>query len=265
MQDSDKMAHIKLGSRGVAHRGRRWYTNDRYWVDSYPFVFPSYTWSNARIEIDFLLDQCSSVSSSCLDLCCGVGRHSVELARRGFSVTAVDSSRFLIAQARKKSIGLGIKFQRIDLETQFPYRDFDLVLNLGCSFGQFGSERRNRKFLVNVANAVSIGGYIAIACLTREIVQRNFRRSGRFKMKDGYVVYKRAKSRDASTVTGSWSFQRRGAITRYQTKYFLYDLPWFVEILRNCGFGEIRAYGGYEDQEYREHSRELVIISRRIK
>lgn len=246
-----------------SHFGR-WYVNERYWVDSYPFVFPSYVWSNARIEIDFLLDQCGSVGNDCLDLCCGIGRHSAELAKRGFKVTGADSSRFLIAQARKKTIGLGITFQRTDLEKYFPQRKFDLVLNLGCSFGQFRTDEQNKQFLVNMANAVSTGGYLVINCLTREVVQRGFRRRGQYKMKGGYVTYKRTKTNDASTVAGAWSFHRRGARSQYHTIYRLYDPPWFIDILRKEGFEEICCYGGYEAQEYGKLSRELIIVSRRV-
>src|SRR5216684_7885304 len=39
-----------------------------------------------------------------LDLCCGQGRHSLELAQRGFSqVTGLDRSRYLIRLARKRA------------------------------------------------------------------------------------------------------------------------------------------------------------------
>nr|WP_181375058.1 class I SAM-dependent methyltransferase [Polaromonas sp. W10N]AWD72322.1 SAM-dependent methyltransferase [Polaromonas sp. W10N] len=257
------LTSTKRRPRTIGRQVGRWYANERYWVDSYPFVFPSYTWSNARIEIDFLLSQYHSVGKSCLDLCCGIGRHSAALARSGFDVTAADSSRFLIAQARKKTVGLGITFQRIDLEKSFPYRNFDLVINLGCSFGQFDTDRQNKQFLVNMASAVSKGGYLVINCLTREVVQRGFRRRGRYKMKGGYVTYRRTKAKDMSTVTGVWSFLRRGFMSRYHTAYRLYDLPWFVDILKENDFRDIYFYGGYEDQEYGERSKELIILAKR--
>src|SRR6202521_3776515 len=39
-----------------------------------------------------------------LDLCCGQGRHSLDLARRGFQhVTGLDRSRYLIRLARKRA------------------------------------------------------------------------------------------------------------------------------------------------------------------
>ncbi len=36
-----------------------------------------------------------------LDIACGSGRHSIELARRGFDVTGLDLSKFLIGEAKK--------------------------------------------------------------------------------------------------------------------------------------------------------------------
>lgn len=82
-------------------------------------------------------------------------------------------------------------------------------------------------------------------------------------MKGGYVTYKRTKTKDASTVTAAWSFHRRGARSRYHTTYRLYDLPWFVDILKKNGFEEVCCYGGYEEQEYGALSRELIIVSRK--
>ena len=54
---------------------------------------------------------------SILDLCCGPGRHSVELASRGYQfVEGLDHSRFLIRRARNlsKKLGLNIRFREGD-------------------------------------------------------------------------------------------------------------------------------------------------------
>ena len=52
-----------------------------------------------------------------LDLCCGQGRHSLELARRGYTaVTGLDRSRFLVRLARKRARkeGLTLTFREGD-------------------------------------------------------------------------------------------------------------------------------------------------------
>ncbi|MCD6263961.1 class I SAM-dependent methyltransferase [Candidatus Bathyarchaeota archaeon] len=44
-----------------------------------------------------------------LDLCCGIGRHSVPLAERGYQVTGIDLSPVLIARARELAKARGVE------------------------------------------------------------------------------------------------------------------------------------------------------------
>lgn len=49
-----------------------------------------------------------------LDVCCGQGRHSLELARRGFeSLEGLDRSRYLVQKARARAVkeGLAVRFR----------------------------------------------------------------------------------------------------------------------------------------------------------
>jgi len=57
-----------------------------------------------------------------LDLCCGQGRHSLELASRGYTgITGLDRSHYLINRARKlnKQAGLNVQFREGDARKQF--------------------------------------------------------------------------------------------------------------------------------------------------
>src|SRR5687768_4028043 len=46
-----------------------------------------------------------------LDLCCGVGRHSIELARRGFCVTGVDRFEPFLDRARSAAADAGVSVE----------------------------------------------------------------------------------------------------------------------------------------------------------
>ena len=76
-----------------------------------------------------------------LDLCCGQGRHALELARRGFSgVTGLDRSRYLIRLARKraKQRHLVVSFHEGDARRfRLGEGEFNCVCVLGNSFGYF--------------------------------------------------------------------------------------------------------------------------------
>lgn len=67
-----------------------------------------------------------------LDVGCGSGRHSIELARNGFKVTGVDFSKEAISFAKKWAIKeeLKVEFVARDFHKKFSFRDdtFDAIL-----------------------------------------------------------------------------------------------------------------------------------------
>ncbi len=98
---------------------------------------------NTLAEVDFLLEELDLQSGdSILDVGCGTGRHSVELARRGYSVTGLDLSSEMLARAKAaaETAGVDVEWLRSDA-TRFslsPRYDAALCLCEGA-FGLLGS------------------------------------------------------------------------------------------------------------------------------
>lgn len=63
-----------------------------------------------------------------LDLGCGTGRHAIEIAKAGASVTGVDFSDGMLAAARAKAGGLDVRFLEGNLQSVPLQEQFDLVL-----------------------------------------------------------------------------------------------------------------------------------------
>src|SRR3989344_5088879 len=98
----------------------------------------------------------SSLDDKILDLCCGQGRHSLELTRREYkNIEGLDRSHYLIQRAKNtaKKDGLNIKFREGDARKLSCYQpdDFDIVMILGNSFGYF----ETRQYDLNVLKEVS--------------------------------------------------------------------------------------------------------------
>lgn len=66
-----------------------------------------------------------------LDLGCGTGRHAIPLAAAGARVTAVDFSDGMLAEARRKAQGAGVRFVAHDLHEPLPFAvgEFDVVFS----------------------------------------------------------------------------------------------------------------------------------------
>lgn len=98
-----------------------------------------------------------------LDLACGTGRHSIELARRGFEVVGVDISPELLeiadGEAERLSVDDSVTFLVADLRGLEYEDEFDIVLNLNDgAVGYFETEEENSRTFEVIAAALRQGG-----------------------------------------------------------------------------------------------------------
>ena len=112
-----------------------------------------------RQELDAILAATGlTPNDRILDLCCGQGRHTLGLARRGFkNLTGVDRSRYLIrlAKRRAKQDRLNVSFHEGDARKfRVKNGDFHCVMILGNSFGYFDREEDDQAVLRSVSDAL---------------------------------------------------------------------------------------------------------------
>ncbi|MBU0984711.1 MAG: methyltransferase domain-containing protein [candidate division Zixibacteria bacterium] len=128
---------------------------------------------NTLPEVEFLLEELSLPSGSAiLDVGCGTGRHSVELAKRGYQMTGVDLSTGMLEQARRAAEAAGVELELIECDaTRMTLgRSFDAVICL-CegSFGLIGLEEdpveHDLAILRSIHNALKPGGKLIMNAL----------------------------------------------------------------------------------------------------
>ena len=113
-------------------------------------------------EVDFVIEALQLQGHErILDLACGFGRHSLELARRGYPVVGVDVTPDYIkyGQARASEEGLDVEFICSDA-LDVTFRDeFDVVLSMADgAIGYFKREEDNLKLFDIIAAALKMGG-----------------------------------------------------------------------------------------------------------
>jgi SAM-dependent methyltransferase len=120
-------------------------------------------------ECDFIEKEIGyNKAARILDIGCGTGRHSIELARRGYNVVGIDLSESQLKRAREKAakLNLQIVFQKHDAR-KLPFKkEFDLVIML-CegAFSLMETDEMNFQILRNAASALSPGGKLIFTTL----------------------------------------------------------------------------------------------------
>ncbi|MDX6768540.1 MAG: class I SAM-dependent methyltransferase [Elusimicrobiota bacterium] len=114
--------------------------------------------------------------SRVLDLGCGSGRRTLELARRGHRVLGVDSDERALAEARAAAKGerLNIHFVKADLRLITYRGEFDAIVSLDSSFGQLPTDRDDLKCLEAARKGLKPGGRLLLDTLNREWLMRHF-------------------------------------------------------------------------------------------
>ncbi len=113
-------------------------------------------------ECDFIAKETGNDKAMrILDIGCGTGRHAIELARRGYSVTGVDLSESQLKRAGEKAAaaGLCIDFRRCDARDLPFAAEFDLAIML-CegAFPLMETDEMNFQILQGAARALKPGG-----------------------------------------------------------------------------------------------------------
>ena len=135
-----------------------------------------------------------------LDLCCGQGRHSLELARRGYNnIIGIDRSHYLINRAKKfnKQTGLNVEFREGDArKLRFKDDSFDVVIIAGNSFGYFESAKDDKGVLEEVKRVLMPDGQLLIDVTDGEYMRKHFeRRSWEWIDKNYFVCRERSLSK----------------------------------------------------------------------
>lgn len=96
-------------------------------------------------QIDTLLDSVVSRPGRALDVGCGTGDHSIELAKRGWRVTGVDTVQLALnkADAKARDCNVDVSFVHGDATElgESVGGNYDLVLDVGCFHGLTDAQR----------------------------------------------------------------------------------------------------------------------------
>jgi SAM-dependent methyltransferase len=225
-------------------------------------------------EVDFIIDALKlKKQERVLDLACGMGRHALELVRRGFTgVTGLDYTESYLMKARElaQAEDLNVRFIQGDMR-DIPFgaeegeEGFDACYNYFTSFGFFENERDNEQVIASVARALKPGGRFLLETMHRDYTVRHFHPRSWMKYGDDYVLKKHQIDLASSALTGSWTFISRGKTISSDMRLRMYSLHEMIGMLKRNGLRFQEAWGNRDKEALTWHHHRMIVVARKEK
>lgn len=230
--------------------------------------YKTYSLAGTEQEVRFITNILNlKPSESILDLYCGYGRHAIELAKQGFTVTGVDANQdFLdIAVQKAQEAKVAITFTQKDMRELNYNQNFAAVINMFAAFGYFTDEE-NANIIKLIANALQPDGLFLIDLLNRDwMVRNNLNRYWRHPSGEYVLSYKVELKNGIATMKRQLINQVTGSKAQYEFVLRAYSLPEMANIFTHSGLSIIATYGGFDERPYSSETPRMIILAKKNK
>jgi SAM-dependent methyltransferase len=211
-----------------------------------------------------------------LDLACGNGRHSILFAKKGFNVTGIDLSKFLIRKANEQ---LRNKYsdsrKRLTFEVgnmkNIPHKnEFDLVVNIFTSFGYFEKDADNKKVIKSISDALKSGGWFLLDFLNKEHLLKNIVPFDIKKERKKIIIQIRAidngfVEKNILIIKNNSLSDSYSILNRYKEKIRLYSFDEFKLMFSTNTLKIKKVFGNYSGSKYdKRKSERLIILAQKV-
>lgn len=236
---------------------KEWFSS---WFDTpyYHILYKNRDYEEASLFIDnitrFLKLKQNTV---CWDLCCGKGRHSIYLNKKGYRVIGTDLSECSIYEANK-SANETLEFYQHDMRHLFRTNYFDAVFNLFTSFGYFEKREDDLHVFDAVQKSLKPNGLFVFDYLNSEYVKGIIKAHDMTTM-DG-VTFNITKTIENNTIIKSINFTDKGQVFNFEERVKLFDKAYFEGLAKECNLTILNTFGNYQLQEFDVNTSPRLIL-----
>lgn len=245
-----------------------------------------------KAEADFLVNVLGcEPGSHLLDVPCGNGRLSLELARRGYRVTGVDISEEFIEEARSSVMSVSRdqppaiagcsdlagavgasntggtpvpQFLLGDMRRVEGEEIYDGAFCFGNSFG-FLAYADMESFLNGIVRALKPGARFVIETgMAAESMIPKFEAHASHQIEDILLTINEQYLAEESCIDSEYIFERDGKTEARKAKHWIYTVAEIRRMLERAGFTVLNLYGSLTGEPFVLGSDELYVVAQRV-
>jgi len=203
--------------------------------------------------------------ASLLDIPCGFGRHTVELARRGFRLTGLDISDDYVQKLRNQAAAELLPVQVIhgDLLTTDIKATFDGAYCLGNSFG-YVDYTGMQVFVEKVSSVLKPGAHFVInSGLVAESILPNFPKTKHYVLGDLTMDIRNEYVVGESYMATELTYAQANHIEKQYFKHYVYTLAEIKRLLARYGLQTVAVYNSTEQIPYELGDPQIYLVARK--
>ncbi len=220
-------------------------------------------------EVDFLVDVLNlKPGQRILDIPCGYGRHSIELSKKGFTVTGIDiSARFIKGLTEKVNAEkLNIKAVRADILKIQLNEHFAGAVCLGNSFGYFNFDRM-KLFVEKVSSHLEPGAMFIInsGMIAESILPNlsNYAKNKTYTVENITMDVTNTYHVGDSYMVSHLLYTKEGKVEEHSFKHYVFTLGEVKRLLKSFGLNTIATYSSALKAEYKLGDQQIYIVAKK--
>ena len=220
---------------------------------------PEYT----NTEVQFIKGFINSNNGNVLDIPCGNGRHSIALAKEGYTVTSIDIAEEYICNLRDVIVKEKLPVTAIQADV-LEYElsgEFDLAICLGNSFSYFPYYPM-LEFAKKVCGVLKKGGtFLVHTGAVAESILPSVQLKDWIEVDGILFLSERIYHAESSVLQSNYRIIKKDQVEHKTAYHYVYTLAEIRRLLTAAGFGEIEQYSGFDKSPYKLGDRQVYIVA----
>jgi glycine/sarcosine N-methyltransferase len=228
----------------------------------YDYIFPT-----GDEQIRFIEEIAGRPPKTILDIACGTGGYSLELARHGYELTASDLDAEMVRQLRIKSETIGkpiksIQANMLDLDSKIADK-FDLVFCIGNSIVHLKNLEQIKSFICSARNLLNNDGSLILQII-------NF---DRVLLKDIKSLPTITDESIGMTFERNYSYNKQQNVIYFSTKltvdnkFYENEIPLYplleeelLQAVTDAGFKNIKLFGDFARNTFDKYNSFMLVL-----
>jgi len=228
----------------------------------YDLIFPA-----GEEQVKFLREVAGNPPKAILDVACGTGEYSVELAGLGYKVTAVDRDAQMLAGLGEKARAKGCTLDYMeadmsDLDKKLPEK-FNMVFCIGNSLVHLENIQEIKEFLKKARNILENDGSLVLQIINFDrIILREIKSLPTIENKAAGLSFERIYDyrKQDNTILFNTKLNVEGKSLENQVRLYPLRQDELTEALYEAGFKKLKLFGDFNGNEFDKYNSFMLVL-----